>query len=321
MTADDWSAGASAGHPAGNLLPVVFFVPPPFAGVVLVEVACVSGFSAAGAVELPRFIKAHATSKTTAMTAMMYQICFESDMKDILLFAIPVLYILVSNSPDSTTGKGARSPFTSRGVHYNGERRMKKVILFFIVVLIAIVGHFSGTRTGADSPDSSQAAEAAAIIPEATTTPAFAENTYPVIRVVDGDTLAVLMDGEQVTLRLIGLDTPETVDPRKPVQCFGKAATDMAKELLTGKTVRLEFDASQGTVDKYGRTLAYIFLADGTLFNEYMIALGYAHEYTYNLPYKYQTEFRAAESRAREEKKGLWADDTCAGDTKKPATP
>ena len=77
-------------------------------------------------------------------------------------------------------------------------------------------------------------------------------------------------------------------------------------------------DPSQGTFDKYGRTLAYVFLPDETFFNEYMISEGYGHEYTYNLPYKYQEEFKVAEKKAREEKKGLWADDTCAGDTKRP---
>jgi len=145
------------------------------------------------------------------------------------------------------------------------------------------------------------------------------KNTYPVAKVIDGDTISIMKEGRAVTLRLIGLDTPETVDPRKPVQCFGKAASDKAKELLAGTTVRLEYDASQGTVDKYGRTLAYVFLSDGTLFNEYMIAAGYAHEYTYHLPYKYQAQFKAAEKTARESKEGLWADDTCAGNTKKTA--
>ena len=127
------------------------------------------------------------------------------------------------------------------------------------------------------------------------------------------------MNGTNVTIRLIGVDTPETVDPRKPVQCFGKEASDKAKQMLTGQRVRIEEDPSQGTYDKYGRLLAYIFLPDGTLFDEYLIAEGYGHEYTYDTPYKYQKEFRAAETDARVEKKGLWANDTCAGNTTKPA--
>lgn len=135
---------------------------------------------------------------------------------------------------------------------------------------------------------------------------------YPVIKVVDGDTLAIMMDGKSATVRLIGLDTPETVDPRKPVQCFGKEASEKAKQILAGISVRIETDPSQGEYDKYGRLLAYVFLPDGTNFNEDIIAEGYGHEYTYNLPYKYQVQFKAAEQNAREEKKGLWADGACA---------
>jgi len=138
------------------------------------------------------------------------------------------------------------------------------------------------------------------------------DGSYPVAKVVDGDTIDVMVNSEKVRVRLIGLDTPEIVDPRKPVQCFGKEASDKAKQILTGTSVRLEMDPSQDTYDKYGRLLAYAFLQDGTNFDKYMIAEGYGHEYTYNLPYKYQKEFRAAEKKARDEKKGLWADGVCS---------
>jgi len=132
-----------------------------------------------------------------------------------------------------------------------------------------------------------------------------------VVRVVDGDTLVVETDGIDEKVRLIGLDTPEAVDPRKPVQCFGREASAKAKELLAGKAVRIESDPTQGDRDKYGRLLRYAFLKDGTLFNKLMIEEGYGHEYTYNLPYKYQKEFQAAETRARGTKRGLWADGAC----------
>ena len=138
---------------------------------------------------------------------------------------------------------------------------------------------------------------------------------YSVVSVVDGDTVKLSIDGTTKTIRLIGLDTPETVDPRKPVQCFGKEASNKAKELLTGRSVRIEVDASQGTLDKYGRTLGYIFRDDGLFYNKYMIEQGFAHEYTYNIPYKYQSEFKAAEKSARENQRGLWSPDTCNGDT------
>jgi len=138
---------------------------------------------------------------------------------------------------------------------------------------------------------------------------------FSVVRVVDGDTVDVLIDDKTERLRLIGIDTPETLDPRKPVQCFGKEASDRAKSLLSGAKVSLEQDSSQGERDKYGRLLVYVFLEDGTNFNKYMIAEGYAHEYTYRVPYKYQTEFKTTQTEARNSEKGLWSSSSCSGNT------
>ncbi|MCX6754027.1 MAG: thermonuclease family protein, partial [Candidatus Nomurabacteria bacterium] len=138
---------------------------------------------------------------------------------------------------------------------------------------------------------------------------------YPVSSVVDGDTVKINIDGKIQTFRLIGLDTPETVDPRKDVQCFGVEASNKAKELLTGKKVRVETDPSQGTYDKYNRSLGYIYLESGLFYNKYMIEQGYAHEYTYGTPYKYQAEFKAAQKSAQTNKLGFWATSTCNGDT------
>jgi len=134
---------------------------------------------------------------------------------------------------------------------------------------------------------------------------------FSVVKVVDGDTIKVDINGTTETLRLIGINTPETVDPRKPVECFGIEASNRAKELLSNKKVRLESDSSQGERGIYGRLLRYIWLEDGTFFNKQMILDGYANEYTYNTPYKYQNEFKQAEKEARENKRGLWADDAC----------
>ena len=114
-----------------------------------------------------------------------------------------------------------------------------------------------------------------------------------------------------VKIRMIGLDTPETVDPRKPVQCFGREASAQAKTILGGQQVYLETDPSQDTIDKYGRTLAYVWTASGRLFNLDMIADGYAFEYTYDLPYRYQADFKAAEGDARTQSRGLWSPDAC----------
>ena len=119
------------------------------------------------------------------------------------------------------------------------------------------------------------------------------------------------MDDIKTTIRLIGVDTPETVDPRKPVQCFGKEATNKMLELLHNKIALLEEDKSQGDKDKYGRLLRYVFLPDETNVNKTLIQEGYAYEYTYDLPYKYQDAFKKAQISARESKRGLWADNAC----------
>ncbi len=143
---------------------------------------------------------------------------------------------------------------------------------------------------------------------------------YAVTKVIDGDTITINLDGKSETIRMIGIDTPETVDPRKTVQCFGKEASDKAKELLTGKKIRIEKDPSQGERDKYGRLLAYVSREDGLFFNKYMVEQGYAHEYTYNAPYKYQAEFKVAQATAEAQKKGLWAPGVCAANSTTPAT-
>ncbi|KKR06269.1 MAG: Micrococcal nuclease [candidate division WS6 bacterium GW2011_GWF2_39_15] len=126
---------------------------------------------------------------------------------------------------------------------------------------------------------------------------------YEVTKVVDGDTIKV---SELGTLRMIGIDTPEIVDPRKPVECFGREASDKAKDLLLGKKVRLEVDNSQERIDRYDRLLVYVYTKDGLFFNQEMIRQGYAHEYTYSVPYKYQIDFRNAQRDAQENNRGLW---------------
>lgn len=136
---------------------------------------------------------------------------------------------------------------------------------------------------------------------------------YAVTDVVDGDTLKINMGGTVETLRLIGIDTPETVDPRKPVQCFGTEASNRAKALLSGQKVRIEADSTQDTRDKYGRLLVYIYRDDGLFFNKSMVADGYAYEYTYDKAYKYQAEFKAAQLAAQNAGKGLWSPTTCNG--------
>ena len=134
---------------------------------------------------------------------------------------------------------------------------------------------------------------------------------YFVTKVVDGDTLTVTSGGHDEKVRLIGIDTPEVVDPRKPIQCFGKEASAKMKELVSGKNVRLVPDPTQDDKDKYGRVLRYVYLPNGVLVNRAMIEEGYAYEYTYDAPYEFQQDFRSAEQAARNAEKGLWREETC----------
>jgi micrococcal nuclease len=135
-----------------------------------------------------------------------------------------------------------------------------------------------------------------------------------VIRVVDGDTFVVKLDAEpgEWTIRMLGIDTPEIVDPRKPVQCFGKEASQKQKELTDDKRVRLESDPSADERDKYDRLLRNVFLEDGTDVNAFMVLNGYAHAYlSFPLNPARKKALRLFEEEAKREKRGLWADGVC----------
>ncbi|MEN9880930.1 MAG: hypothetical protein RLZZ308_113 [Candidatus Parcubacteria bacterium] len=136
---------------------------------------------------------------------------------------------------------------------------------------------------------------------------------YTVEKAVDGDTIKVLMGDSIESVRLIGINTPETVDPRRTVECFGKEASSRMKELVDGQIVRLEYDVSQGYRDTYNRVLAYVYLEDGQMVNRKMVAEGYAYEYTYMTPYLYQSEFRELQTLAKSSGRGLWSESTCGG--------
>jgi len=132
-----------------------------------------------------------------------------------------------------------------------------------------------------------------------------------VTKVIDGDTFEVSMSGKLAKVRVIGINTPETVDPRKKVECFGVEASEKAKEILTDKTVQLENDTTQTDKDKYGRLLRYVKLPDTSDFGNLMIQEGYAYEYTYDTVYKKQTLYKGAQTKAELAKLGLWADGMC----------
>ncbi|OIQ03729.1 MAG: hypothetical protein AUK58_01590 [Candidatus Moranbacteria bacterium CG2_30_41_165] len=134
------------------------------------------------------------------------------------------------------------------------------------------------------------------------------EETGTVKRVVDGDTIE-MENGEKV--RYIGINTPESVDPRRAIECFGKEASAYNKNLVEGKEVRLVKDVSDR--DKYGRLLRFVYLENGTFVNELLVREGYAFVASYPPDISKQDIFRTAEIVAKKEGRGLWSETTCNG--------
>ena len=184
----------------------------------------------------------------------------------------------------------------------------KKLLLIVGGVLILLIGIGIGSGTKQSQPSTPLSAPPAPLsieksIPSSSTTDISSAGLIKVVRVIDGDTIEI-EGGERV--RYIGIDTPETVDPRKPVQCFGVEASRKNKELVEGKEIRLEKDITDR--DKYGRLLRYVWVGD-TLINLELVKQGFASSYSYPPDIKYQDDFVEAEREARDAKRGLW--DAC----------
>lgn len=130
--------------------------------------------------------------------------------------------------------------------------------------------------------------------------------TATVDHVIDGDTVKVTIGNQEETIRMLLIDTPESVHPTKPVQPFGKEASNYLKEMLpNGTKVELEYDVEKR--DKYGRLLAYIWL-DGKMMNEVLVEKGFARvAYIYEPNTKYETRLKKAEETAKKEEIGIWS--------------
>ena len=136
--------------------------------------------------------------------------------------------------------------------------------------------------------------------------PAEQSDAYTVVRVVDGDTIIVDMDGVKERIRFIGLDTPESVHPDEEHNVeYGEIAAAFTAEQLEGKTVTLEFDVEKR--DQYDRLLAYVYL-DGKMFNKTLLEEGHAKVTTYPPNVRYVDNFTALQKQAREAGKGIWAE-------------
>lgn len=132
---------------------------------------------------------------------------------------------------------------------------------------------------------------------------------HPVVRVIDGDTLDVNMHGDLVRVRVIGIDTPETVHPDRPVEHYGPEASREAKRLLVGYQVRIDTDPYRRVhVDKWGRLVAYVTLPDGTDYGLHMLEAGFARENTFaGQHYARRAEYETAQLYAWGNRSGLWA--------------
>jgi endonuclease YncB( thermonuclease family) len=128
---------------------------------------------------------------------------------------------------------------------------------------------------------------------------------YTVTRFIDGDTIAVDMNGKTETVRMIGIDTPETHKPNAAVQCYGPAASAYIKNLVGTNNVRLQADEKSTNRDRYERLLRYVYLPDGKLVALELIKNGYGFAYT-QFPFTKSDEFVAAQDQARTQVKGLW---------------
>lgn len=168
-------------------------------------------------------------------------------------------------------------------------KRQTKKLIALIIGLLLIVGQRNGWLEPAK-----QIAE--------TNQPGL----YKVAEFVDGDTVVVEMNGGRETLRFIGVDTPETHDPRKAVQCFGLAAAEFTKNLIGQDNLRLEADPLNTNRDRYERLLRFVYLPDGRMVNAEIIKQGYGFAYT-NFPFTKIDEFQGYEKEAREAGRGLWS--------------
>ncbi|MFA1782429.1 thermonuclease family protein [Bacillus velezensis] len=165
--------------------------------------------------------------------------------------------------------------------------------LLIVIILVSIV---SGCQ---DSNNSNQ---------KAYHTRASAKEEAYVIRCIDGDTFIAEINGKQERIRLILVDTPETVHPNKPVQPFGKEASDFTKKMLEHHSVYLEYDKEKR--DKYNRLLAYVYLTDGSSFNQELLEKGYARLAVFPPNTKYQEQYSKAEKTAKQKHRGVWGDES-----------
>ena len=179
---------------------------------------------------------------------------------------------------------------------------MKNKLLIFIIggIVLASLGILTagnGLKQNSAEPVGNSASKTAK---EIVSGDKIGDNLVKIIRVIDGDTVEIEGGG---IIRYVGMDAPETVDPRKSVECFGLEASKKNKELVEGKIARLEKDVTDR--DKYNRLLRYV-RVDDVLINLELVERGFAYSYSYPPDVKYQDRFVKAQREAKEAGRGLW---------------
>ena len=187
------------------------------------------------------------------------------------------------------------------------DRRRLRSVLLLLVALVVVAGCEGYVEGGGAGGGGRAPADLATSKAERAAWPSPPKGAVAarVERVVDGDTFVASVNGRRERVRVIGVDTPESVDPNRPDEPFGEEASDFAKHYLDGETVRMAGDVEPR--DRYGRMLAYVWLADGTFWNALLAAEGYAQHLTIPPNVTYADLFRRLVGEARREDRGLWA--------------
>lgn len=172
------------------------------------------------------------------------------------------------------------------------------------LLLLAIACAQPGDDTTLSPHTTPTTANAAPPATESPPSPVGSPMPATVTNVVDGDTIDALIDGREYRVRYIGIDTPETVDPRRPVGCFGHEASERNRELVQGQTIGLQKDVSE--TDAFGRLLRYVWL-DGQMVNARLVEEGYATASAFPPDVTYSELFTALQAEARADGRGLWS--------------
>jgi micrococcal nuclease len=188
---------------------------------------------------------------------------------------------------------------------------VKSIGIGLIVLTAFLVLRYVQSSPGNDLIPPASTSSVTMVVPTPSLQSTLPANAVPVdlVRIVDGDTIVVRIKGEsgQETVRLIGIDTPETKKPNTPVQCYGKEATAFTTKLLTGKKIWLEPDKSNR--DQYGRLLRYVWVESGSsylLANEEIVTLGFGTAGDYPPDTHYHKRLFAALDNARSHQLGIW---------------